>query len=149
MFRLINKQRNKKGFTLVELVVVIAILGILAAIAVPRLLGFQERARAQADNQVAAQVKNAVALLYANQEIVFTDDPEDAAVLPFEVTGDPSVWSVDKDHDDYDRGDLDTANATVASKIGSLINDATLQLATHIVVTIDAEGGVEALPEFP
>ena len=53
----------------VELVVVIAILGILAAIAVPRLLGFQDRARQQADQQLVSQVRNAIALLYANGEI--------------------------------------------------------------------------------
>jgi type II secretion system protein G len=45
MIQLFTKKRNKRGFTLIELVVVIAILGILAAIAVPRYTGSQEKAK--------------------------------------------------------------------------------------------------------
>ena len=41
--------KNKKGFTLIELIVVIAILGILAMIAIPRFAGFQEAAKHKAD----------------------------------------------------------------------------------------------------
>lgn len=40
-----NKKMNNKGFTLVELIVVLVILAILAAILVPALLGYIDRAR--------------------------------------------------------------------------------------------------------
>ena len=39
------KERNNKGFTLVELIVVLVILAILAAILVPALLGYIDKAR--------------------------------------------------------------------------------------------------------
>ena len=44
MFNLMNKRLNKKGFTLIELIVVIAIIAILAVILLPRFTGFTEDA---------------------------------------------------------------------------------------------------------
>jgi type II secretion system protein G len=44
MFKLFRK-KNEEGFTIAELLIVIVVLGILAAIAIPSFTGLQERAR--------------------------------------------------------------------------------------------------------
>lgn len=62
-----KKIHNRKGFTLVELVVVIAILGILASIAVPRFTNSTAKAEAAA---MAANIRtlNAAVSMYLVQE---------------------------------------------------------------------------------
>ena len=56
------KKRNKLGFSLVELVVVIAILAIMTAVLAPTLLSYTERSRAQKDVSAMDEVTNAVFL---------------------------------------------------------------------------------------
>lgn len=50
---------TKKGFTLVELIVVLVILAVLAAMLVPGLIGYIDRARAEKEYQTAATVYTA------------------------------------------------------------------------------------------
>ena len=56
--------RKNDGFTLVELIVVIAILAILAGIGVPAYSGYVEKANMAADQQLASEVANALTLYY-------------------------------------------------------------------------------------
>ena len=53
--------KKDRGFTLVELVVVIAILGVLAGVAVPVYSGYVKKAHQAADNQLLGAVNTAFA----------------------------------------------------------------------------------------
>jgi len=57
--------KNQKGFTLIELVVVIVVLGILAAFALPRYINLTVDARVASLNGLAGNIRSAVALARA------------------------------------------------------------------------------------
>lgn len=64
-----KKFGSKSGFTLVELIVVIAILGILAGIAVPAYSGYIKKANEATDYTQLDAIKTAVVFAYTDKHV--------------------------------------------------------------------------------
>ena len=85
MFKFISEKlmKNNKGFTMVELVAVLAILGIIGAIAVPRFAATRKNAALKAHD--------------ANVRIL-----ENAAKMYYTETGNTTIWEGEEGEDDDD-----------------------------------------------
>ena len=66
--RILNRKPGNKGFSLIELVVVVAVLAILSAIAIPSFTSINKKARASAATNTIATVVKDCAVKYANGE---------------------------------------------------------------------------------
>lgn len=63
------KKMDNKGFSLVELIVVVAIMAVLMTVLAPQYLKYVEKARLQKDNSAIAEIANAIKIAMADETI--------------------------------------------------------------------------------
>ena len=94
MVKKLQALKAKKGFTLVELVVVIAIIGVLAAILIPTMIGVVQDSRISSADTAASQIRTQVTswLTKADTAGHTFQGPDSETAIGFSVTG--GAWTL-------------------------------------------------------
>jgi type IV pilus assembly protein PilA len=85
---MLNKIRSRKGFTLIELMIVVAIIAILAAIAIPNFLKFQAKSKQSEARTLLTGVYEAEMGFFATQNYFYPT----ASVIGFEPASQPKYY---------------------------------------------------------
>lgn len=126
-------KRVQQGFTLIELMIVVAIIGILAAIAIPAYQDYTKRAHVSEGLSLAAGAKTAVSEFYSTNNDWPTDNTSAGLAASSTITGN-AVTSVNVN--------ASTITVTYNSKVDSSSNTLTLvATASGGAITWSCTGG--------
>ena len=139
MIKAIQKLKNKKGFTLVELIVVIAIIAVLTAVIVPLIARYSAQAQYTTLNDAAQTISNSAnnAMSDANQKGVvnlkYFKASKANGTFTIEWASGSSVTAGADASGNYD----DDANKRAAQKLWDSLND-TLPATAYFYVDVNA-----------
>lgn len=105
------KKMNKKGFTLMEMMIVVAIIAILVAIAIPTFTGSIEKAKKATDDANFRALKAIITAAYLSDILTIEDIEEDGTVYYLKKDGE--TYTTDPD----DAIDAKTGGGKIGYKV--------------------------------
>jgi prepilin-type N-terminal cleavage/methylation domain-containing protein len=135
-----KKKRNNKGFSLVELIVVMAIMAILAVTLAPRLIQYVEKSKGASDQNVVNSIYNATKLALVDENLLstFKSGAVNAATSNYVVDLDVFYNNLDGTFT-VDTTNTNTAFKEIASVIGTFkLKSKQAATASDIVIVYDA-----------
>lgn len=116
-----KKEMNNKGFSLVELIIVIAIMVILIAVLAPQYLRYVEKSRVASDQNTIVEYINAMQTIAADPDISLTD----ATPSKYSVSIDSSTGKINVS------ADLTTLLTTYGILDSTTINSSKVQSTSY------------------
>lgn len=130
-----QKSLTNKGFSLVELIIVIAIMAVLIGVLAPQYLKYVESSRLQKDNQAISEIANAIKIAMADETI----NANTASGTSFSTTAGAYTFAASATASDALQNELSTVVGT-SVKLSSNTYTATGATAPTITVTKDTNG---------
>jgi prepilin-type N-terminal cleavage/methylation domain-containing protein len=113
-------KNNKKGFTLIELMIVVAIIGILAAIAIPKFADLINKSKEGATKGSLSSVRSAINVYYGDNEGWYPADTLEC-LLPKYIASIPDAKLPGTGH--ADKNDVASSSNTITDAGGWAYNN--------------------------